>query len=88
MELCFLMPSKASPAGRSSETENASEPSPVASVLNDMNAGATPDLAANCHRVAAGLSAARKPISQKFAAQRSRPNLTRGHQRPRYDEMK
>ena len=49
-EVCFLMPSKASPAGRNPEMENSSEPSSPLAVLKDMNAGAPlPDLAGNCH---------------------------------------
>ena len=61
-EVCFLMPSKASPAGRNPEIENSSEPSSLA-VLKDMNAGAAPDFAGNCHCAAARLSVAVAPKS-------------------------
>jgi len=50
------MPSKASPvaaAGRNPEMENSLLPSSLA-VRKDMNAGAAPDVAGNCHCVAAG----------------------------------
>lgn len=66
------MPSKASPAdtaGWNPEMENSLEPSSLAAVRNDMNAGAAPDFAGNCHCVADGLSAAAHAIE---AGQKSR----------------
>ena len=61
-EVCFLMPSMASPACRNPEIENSSVPSSLA-VLKDMNAGAAPFLAGNCHCAAARLSVAVAPKS-------------------------
>lgn len=54
------MPSKASPfaaAAWNPEMENSLEPSSL-TVRKDMNAGAAPDFAGNCHCVAGGLSGA------------------------------
>jgi hypothetical protein len=56
------MPSKTSPVGaaaggRNPEMENSLETSSLA-IRKDMNAGAAPDVAGNCHCVAGGLSGA------------------------------